>query len=376
MQRHLLLKANFFTMVLACLLCLLFLGVPNATTTDCTPISFHIQGIFVGCPNLNKRTTWEVVFPDAQYTTHPEGTGKCASGNVCCDQTARTTECWPAFNQPVQVSGSWSLTVTNMIAKTTNTRCGFGCANANIVSCASASSTTFRVEHTCRSEEDCAVYEGGSSTGSCDVYVEVCEDGKDNDCDGKTDYQDDGCICMSPIVIDVLGNGFDLTSFLSGVAFDMRGIGQLMQLSWIQGDDGWLVLDRNGNGVIDNGSELFGNVTPQPPPPVGISKNGFLALAEYDKPANGGNGDGVITPTDAIFSSLRLWQDSNNNGISESSELKTLPQLGLATIYLDYKMSRRIDRHGNQFTYRAKVTDSEGAQLGRWAWDVFLTTSP
>jgi hypothetical protein len=224
--------------------------------------------------------------------------------------------------------------------------------------------------------EPCTVNEQGTSPGYCDVSSPLCEDGIDNDCDGKTDYQDEGCICMSPIVIDVLGNGFDLTSFSSGVAFDMRGTGQLMQLSWIQGDDAWLVLDRNGNGVIDDGSELFGNVTPQPPPPVGISKNGFLALAEYDKPANGGNTDGVIGNTDAIFSSLQLWQDANHNGISEPSELKTLPQLGLATIYLDYKMSRRIDQHRNQFRYRAKVTDSQGAQIGRWAWDVFLTTNP
>ncbi len=223
-------------------------------------------------------------------------------------------------------------------------------------------------------EESCTVSEGGSSTGYCDVWVEACEDGVDNDCDGKVDYQDDGCLCMSPIVIDVLGNGFDLTDFSSGVAFDMRATGQLMQLSWIQGDDAWLVLDRNGNGVIDNGLELFGNVTPQPPPPVGISKNGFLALAEFDRPANGGNGDGVIDHNDAIFSSLRLWKDENHNGISELWELHQLPDLNVELISLDFRESRRLDRYGNQFLYRAKITDSKGAQLGRWAWDVFLVT--
>ena len=216
------------------------------------------------------------------------------------------------------------------------------------------------------------VDERGSSPGLCDVYVAVCEDGIDNDCDGPRDYQDEGCICMSPIVIDTLGNGFDLTSPLPGVTFDMRGTGHPIQLSWIQGDDAGLVLDRNNNGVIDNGLELFGNVTPQPPAPHGISKNGFLALAEYDKPENAGNGDGVIDHRDAIFSSLRLWRDSNRNGISEPSELHTLPTLGVARIDLDYRESKRTDAYGNLFRYRAKVHGTKSGDLGRWAWDVFL----
>jgi len=175
-------------------------------------------------------------------------------------------------------------------------------------------------------------------------------------------------------VIDTDDKGFDLTDKANGVVFDIYANGHPVQVSWtgMGSRNAWLALDRNGNGRIDSAAELFGDHTPQPPTD---HPNGFLALAVFDKPENGGNGDGIIDKRDAVFSQLLLWIDENHDGISQPNELHHLPELGVYSLALKYTESRRTDRYGNMFRYKAAVNPDpqDGhSEDGRWTYDVFL----
>jgi hypothetical protein len=192
--------------------------------------------------------------------------------------------------------------------------------------------------------------------------------------DGGGERNDTTCTWTSPVVIDLAGDGFDLTDAANGVTFDIHGNGVPKQISWtsFNSADAWLTLDRNGNGLIDDGSELFGSASLQPRLTSGQSKNGFRALALLDSVGHGGNNDGRIDARDSLFSSLKLWQDRNHNDLSEPDELQRLSDSEFVLIELRYKESKQRDENGNWFRYRAKIRDARGEQAGRWAWDVFL----
>ena len=163
------------------------------------------------------------------------------------------------------------------------------------------------------------------------------------------------------------------TSAENGVLFDFFGDGSPVQIAWTApgSTNGWLALDRNGNGVIDSAKELFGNFTEQP---VSGDPNGFLALAVFDQPEEGGNGDGIIDDNDAIWPALRVWIDANHDGISQPNELYTLEQVGISAIDLKYTESRRTDQYGNVFRYKGRLVPIVQDLVRRVIYDVFLTT--
>ncbi len=182
-----------------------------------------------------------------------------------------------------------------------------------------------------------------------------------------------GWACNSPVLISMESDRVSLAGPADGVLFDLHGIGLLRQWSWTRAEssDGWLALDRNGSGTIEDGTELFGSVTEQPAARANEIPHGFRALAVFDSLAQGGNEDGFIDARDAVFSQLRLWRDANQNGVSEPSELLTLTQADVGRLDLQVQERPRRDRFGNYFRYRARVWDTSGRNK-KWAWDVFL----
>jgi hypothetical protein len=157
----------------------------------------------------------------------------------------------------------------------------------------------------------------------------------------------------SPIVVDTHRDGINLGPAGRGVAFDVNADGFRDLVQWVRpgGDEAFLTLDRNRNGLVDDGSELFGVGTPLLE--GGTAVNGFVGLAQYDQPLLGGNDDGVISRADAIWPELTLWIDSNADGIATRGEMRRPEAFGFTSFGTIPKVRRYIDPAGNSLPYWA-----------------------
>jgi hypothetical protein len=146
-----------------------------------------------------------------------------------------------------------------------------------------------------------------------------------------------------PLVLDLDNDGIETLAInpASPILFGMDADGVKTGTGWIKPDDALVVLDRNGNGLIDSGSELFGDSTVLQNGPKAGQKaaNGFEAPADLDA-----NADGVMHSADAAYASLRLWQDANQDGISQAGEHQTLAQTGVTSIQLGSSATNTLYR--------------------------------
>lgn len=150
-----------------------------------------------------------------------------------------------------------------------------------------------------------------------------------------------------PITFDLDGDGVELTSYRDGARFDITGRGFIAQTAFVRGGDAFLALDRNGNGVIDDGSELFGDQRG--------ALNGFEELRKLDS-----NRDGVIDKNDADYGHLLLFRD-NGNGKTEKGELLGLASAGIESISLGYRNTDQAASGGNRIAQIASFRRSDGA---------------
>ncbi len=177
------------------------------------------------------------------------------------------------------------------------------------------------------------------------------------------------CVDYTPIIVDMGNDDFRFSSAEDGVRFAINSLGTTTRLAWpLKRDDMWLVHDLNGNGAVDDGSELFGNTTALRG--GGFAKHGYEALQEFDR-----NRDGAVDAQDRGFHRLLLWSDANRNGFSEPTELMTLEQAGVTSLSTDFRESSKTDRWGNRFKYFSTAT-VRGRRVSILTVDVFPASCP
>lgn len=175
----------------------------------------------------------------------------------------------------------------------------------------------------------------------------------------------------TPIVVDLSGRGYKLTSATDGVLFDIGGQGKPVKVAWTQAGalNAFLAVDRNQDGEITSGTELFGDATPLRA--GGRASNGFEALAEFDE-----NGDGVVNVQDSGWNLLLLWIDSDHDGRSTADELLSIHASSVIALATDYHLIGRRDRFGNLYRFASQLwVQNEAAAQRRLYFDVLLATA-
>jgi len=157
----------------------------------------------------------------------------------------------------------------------------------------------------------------------------------------------------TPLVLDLNGDGVRTTSVAKGVWFDVAANGQPALTGWADSTDGLLVLDLNGDGQINNGTELFGNGTDTA---NGKARDGYAALAQHDL-----NSDAVIDSQDAVFANLQVWVDGNVDGLTQAGELHSLASLGIVSMGLQAQIGTQVD-NGNTLGLTSNWTGADGQQ--------------
>lgn len=148
-----------------------------------------------------------------------------------------------------------------------------------------------------------------------------------------------------PLALDLDGDGLETSGLDRAVFFDHDGDGFAERTGWVAGDDGLLVWDRDGNGAIDSGRELFGSSTLLPG--GATAANGFQALAALDA-----TGDGRVDAADPAFAQLRIWRDADADGVSRPEELATPGAVGVTALRTAYAPSAIVDASGNEHRQR------------------------
>jgi hypothetical protein len=156
----------------------------------------------------------------------------------------------------------------------------------------------------------------------------------------------------SPLVLDLNGDGVQTLSLDAGTQFDLLNIGSKQSVGWVDKQDGLLVMDLNGDQLVNSGAELLGNNTKLAD--GSFAKDGWAALAQFDD-----NADGVIDAKDAAFANLKVWVDGNSDGASGLGELKSLADVGVQSINLNHD-GVMVEQNGNTLQGFSSYTTTDG----------------